>query len=231
MLLGNRVRPITIALTLCAVLGYPGRAHAQTPAFALNGPVANIETVENEVVRYYDSGRHDADVAKVDAHLQAYVDERLKAGVQKPAVVFDIDDTCLSTFAYERAHQFAYDAASWAQWEHADRFPAIAPTLRLARHLAREHISIFFITGRRTADRSATLAELAQAGYPRATALYLRPMDDHAKSVIPFKSGARKRIEAQGYDILASVGDQWSDLRGGYADHVYKLPNPMYLLP
>jgi len=36
---------------------------------------------------------------------------------------------------------------------------------------------------------------------------------------------------AQGYDILLTIGDQYSDLKGGYADKGFKLPNPMYYLP
>lgn len=59
----------------------------------------------------------------------------------------------------------------------------------------------------------------------------LRPTSDRRKSVIPFKSGARASIVRQGYDVLADIGDQWSDVCGGYADHIYKLPNPTYYLP
>src|SRR6185312_25067 len=44
--------------------------------------------------------------------------------------------------------------------------------------------------------------------------------------------GTRKHIEQDlGYDIALNVGDQWSDLQGGYADHYLKLPNPTYYLP
>ena len=35
----------------------------------------------------------------------------------------------------------------------------------------------------------------------------------------------------RGYDILVNVGDQRSDLTGGYARRGFKLPNPMYLIP
>lgn len=38
-------------------------------------------------------------------------------------------------------------------------------------------------------------------------------------------------IARQGYDVIADIGDQWSDVCGGYADHIYKLPNPTYYLP
>jgi hypothetical protein len=31
--------------------------------------------------------------------------------------------------------------------------------------------------------------------------------------------------------VIVNVGDQWSDLRGGYALRGFKLPNPMYTIP
>ena len=48
---------------------------------------------------------------------------------------------------------------------------------------------------------------------------------------IQFKSGTRAYIESLGYDIVASFGDQFSDLLGGYADKTFKMPNPNYYLP
>jgi len=48
---------------------------------------------------------------------------------------------------------------------------------------------------------------------------------------IQYKSGLRAYIESQGYDIVGNFGDQFSDLEGGYADKVFKMPNPNYYLP
>ena len=48
---------------------------------------------------------------------------------------------------------------------------------------------------------------------------------------IQYKSGTRAYIESKGYDIVADFGDQFSDLEGGYADKVFKMPNPNYYLP
>jgi len=50
-------------------------------------------------------------------------------------------------------------------------------------------------------------------------------------ATIPYKSGTRAYIEAQGYDIVADFGDQFSDLEGGFADKTFKMPNPNYYLP
>ena len=30
---------------------------------------------------------------------------------------------------------------------------------------------------------------------------------------------------------MANVGDQFSDLEGGFSDRAFKMPNPMYYLP
>ncbi len=48
---------------------------------------------------------------------------------------------------------------------------------------------------------------------------------------IQYKSGTRAYIESLGYKIVADFGDQFSDLKGGFADKTFKLPNPNYFLP
>lgn len=58
-----------------------------------------------------------------------------------------------------------------------------------------------------------------------------------ACSTVEYKALTRKHLEAPiadgGFaaDIVMNVGDQWSDLEGGYADASTKLPNPTYFLP
>jgi hypothetical protein len=46
-----------------------------------------------------------------------------------------------------------------------------------------------------------------------------------------YKSGVRAHIEDLGYEIVANFGDQFSDLKGGFADRTFKMPNPNYYLP
>ncbi len=50
-------------------------------------------------------------------------------------------------------------------------------------------------------------------------------------TTIQYKSMTRQHIESLGYNIVANFGDQFSDLKGGFADTTYKIPNPMYFLP
>jgi hypothetical protein len=48
---------------------------------------------------------------------------------------------------------------------------------------------------------------------------------------VDFKAPERRKISEQGYTIVLSLGDQDSDLEGGYAERTFKLPNPVYFLP
>jgi predicted secreted acid phosphatase len=48
---------------------------------------------------------------------------------------------------------------------------------------------------------------------------------------IQYKSGTRAYIQSLGYHIVANFGDQFSDLKGGFAKKTFKMPNPNYYLP
>ena len=41
----------------------------------------------------------------------------------------------------------------------------------------------------------------------------------------------RKRIKNAGYIIVENIGDQYSDLDGGYSLRTFKYPNYMYYVP
>jgi acid phosphatase len=91
--------------------------------------------------------------------------------------------------------------------------------------------AIFFITGRDESQRAATERNLAAVGYTGYTRLFMEPVGAHFNSAADFKAPHRADIEEQGYTIIANVGDQPSDLEGGFAERTYLLPNPFYRIP
>jgi acid phosphatase len=99
---------------------------------------------------------------------------------------------------------------------------------RLARRL---RLAVFFITGRPEALRDGTLRDLRDSGYRGRSALVMKPNDYDRPSLVPYKSGARRRVERRGFTILANIGDQRSDLAAGFAERRYLIPNPMYVNP
>ena len=73
---------------------------------------------------------------------------------------------------------------------------------------------------------SRSRSEIGGAGSARRSASGVS-----TPATIPYKSGTRAYIESQGYNIVADIGDQFSDLLGGFADKTFKMPNPNYYLP
>jgi acid phosphatase len=91
-------------------------------------------------------------------------------------------------------------------------------------------VAVFFISGRPPHLREATERNLRQEGY-QWTAVLLLPEGAHFTSAVDFKAPERRKIAEQGYTIILSLGDQESDLKGGFAERTFKLPNPVYYLP
>jgi hypothetical protein len=77
----------------------------------------------------------------------------------------------------------------------------------------------------------ATIKNLNAAGYKDWDGLFFKPDGYQQGSIIPYKSSTRKRIEESGYRIVVNIGDQYSDLAGGYSERSFKLPNPYYYIP
>jgi predicted secreted acid phosphatase len=166
------------------------------------------------------------------------------AQVTKPALVLDIDETSLSNFVEIIANDFGFieDGAcdalprgpcGWHKWMASARAEPIAPTLALLKAAQAKGVEVFFVTGRRDEgeQRTWTVANLRAAGYEGWAGLSMCPRSDRNSSVIEYKSGERAKIAAQGYTIIANMGDQRSDLAGGWAERAWKLPNPFYYIP
>lgn len=180
---------------------------------------------------YHDSGAYERDLATVDGAARAYISQRLAAARTRPrrgrpALVLDIDETSLSNYADLSVRNF--DASALAVSAVAAHGVAIGPTLRLYRYAIAHRVAVFFVTGRPPGIDSITKSNLRKAGFNRGwTALYEKPVN---AGVERFKSSTRAAIRRRGYDILANVGDQQSDLDGGNADRAFKLPDPFYFI-
>ncbi len=178
--------------------------------------------------------------------LNAYEDA--VAADRKPAIVFDADDTTLMTYDMEdAAMHFNFDPALQDTWVQEKKFPATPGMVRFVNRAARLGFKVFGLTGRNDDQKGATLGNLADVGYTTfEDSNFFTKWTGKGSSTQPgyitcaavkcttveYKAGTRKHIEEDlGYDIVLNVGDQWSDLQGGFADKVLKLPNPTYYLP
>jgi predicted secreted acid phosphatase len=179
------------------------------------------------VINWHDSGAYEAAVSVTIAKAEKLLNQTLP-GSTRPAMVLDVDDTAITTWAYQRKSDFGYSTCDLKTFQEAATAPAIAPVLALYRHALARGVTVFFITGRRETLRSATEANLRFAGYEGYAKLFCKPTDwkaDNAK----FKTGIRQALQDEGYDVILNLGDQESDLVGGLARHGMRLPNPYYL--
>jgi acid phosphatase len=215
------------ALVFCSTLSITATTYAEPP---------NLTCVKNELKQYHDSGRYEKDLAQVIAKAQHFINQQARMNEKrknpkKLAVILDIDETSLSNYKYMIKRDFTGTKAQFHQDVMAASSPVIKPTLSLYNDAIQRGVNVFFITGRRKPETNATVKNLHRAGYHKWAGLYLRPSDYEQKSIIPFKSRTRELITQQGYTIIATIGDQYSDIKGGYAEKGYKLPNPYYYLP
>jgi predicted secreted acid phosphatase len=176
-----------------------------------------------------------------------------------PAIVLDVDDTTLATWNYEVFSNWAYNPATNGEFVTDQKFPPVPGMVDMVTWAANHGIAIFYLTGRPSGQETATLGNLTSdgvgedAGYPAPTTLpngedglFTKPDVVHYPTylqqacagdpggkctTIHYKSATRAHIESLGYDIIANFGDQFSDLKGGFADRTFKLPNPNYFLP
>ena len=196
----------------------------------------NLFVAKARVIKYHDSGEYNADIAAVAVKAKAYLQERIAANknnAKKLAIVFDIDETLLSEYDHWKKLGFGGQGKDFKDATDAADGKVIAPMLDLYNFAKNNNVAVFVITGRTESDRDATIKNLNADGYRNWDGLFFRTEDyfKNNKSIIPFKSSVRKKIVADGYDVVFSIGDQYSDSKGGSADQCFKLPNPYYYLP
>ena len=205
-----------------------------TPCFA--GEPQNLYFFKQKLTQYHDSGQYEYDIDHVAYNAENYLKKRIQENrvaphPQKLAIVFDLDETLLSNYADLSSHYFSESIDDILKGIAEGRDTIIPGTFQLYQYAESQGVAVFFITGRPERLQTPTESNLKKDGITQWTHLYFKPNDYSDPSIIPFKSSTRAKIEQQGYDIAISIGDQYSDLLGGYADHIYKLPNPFYFLP
>ncbi|RDI41505.1 HAD family acid phosphatase [Aquicella lusitana] len=193
----------------------------------------NLAVVKQGLVRYHDSGQYDKDIDHVIKEATRYLKIRLAQprDDKKPAIVLDIDETSLSNYPDMVKLNFGGTLEEIQQAEDQGSDPVIQPTLKLYQFAKANKVAVFFITGRKEEERAVTEANLKKAGYTDWNGLILRDGEYKNKPAAEYKTVMRKKLEEEGYDIVLNIGDQRSDLEGGYADKTFKLPNPYYFIP
>jgi hypothetical protein len=200
---------------------------------------SNIGDAKRQADDYHEAhggaSRYQQDQSNVSDAAIAYLRQRAGA-VKKPAIVLDIDETSLDNWPEMKARDYAGRVSECdcpgkktKKRDKGAMVSAIPSTLRLYRVALDLGVEVFFITGRRNCERSETEENLKHVGYHRWKKLVMQPCcETSPPSAADFKAPERARITMEGYTIIANVGDQPSDLDGGYAEKSFLMPNPYY---
>lgn len=217
-----------------------GGAWAAIAVAAVAQEPRNLGLLKQEVRAYVASGAYQRDIAAVAKEAAAWIDLRTDGSAhstssgpagpsgQRLAIVLDLDDTLWSGWADLDSFDFGWNEASWSAWIAAAKAPAIEPVREVYGLARRRGVAVFFLSTRSESQRQATVRNLAAVGCAECAALILQP-DGDKRTAAAFKTAERARLTQEGYAIIANVGDQASDLAGGFAEKTFKVPNPFYL--
>ena len=143
------------------------------------------------------------------------------------AIVADVDETVLDNREhFEETSDFEWNA--FVKWVEESKAPTLKPTAELLGWARKKGFAVFFVTGRPDYLRFPTIKNLIRNRIAY-DGLYLR-QDKDKRSAIEVKTEIRKQIEDMGFKIVVNIGDQVSDLVGGYAIDCEKLPNKLYFV-
>ncbi len=219
----KRLNSILLVI-FASVMLFSGQAAAYR-----DNQIPNLEKIKQMIIQYHKSGdwARELEVAGdrgIEMFYKAY-DEN-----EKQAVVFDIDETTVDNYEYYEKNNFAFIPNIWFEWVDSAKAPAIKGIKRIYDEAVKKGVPVFFVTGRSERGRASTEKNLVNAGYAKYEKLIMRSPEEKDLTALKYKSQRREKIERSGYHIILNVGDQYSDLFGGYSENILKLPNPMYFI-
>jgi hypothetical protein len=145
-----------------------------------------------------------ADVHHAMAGSRAYVHRTVAHGGSRLAVNLDIDNTSLAS-----------------HYDYGRRVPDV---LRFARYARARGVVLLFNTGRIRGDGRLIHAkhELMRAGYAVGEVC---GRTSSAEGLAQGKRRCRRHFVAEGYTIIANVGNRSTDFAGGNYRRAFRLPN------
>ena len=188
----------------------------------------NLTVSREEVKQYYESGKYDEELNAVIADAkEKFSKVEFK---ENSVVIFDVDETALDNYGLAEEMGFGYVYEMNKKWNAEMKSPAIPQVKELYDFLLNKGVNIIFLTGRNFPEYEVTYQNLKSTGYSIFDTLITQIGDEKKMKAKDFKSAKRIWLTENGYEIIGTVGDQWSDLEGLYHGIQVKIPNYLYLI-
>lgn len=208
-----------ILLTIYLVLSFAGCKKT-------GNEVLNIFEAKESVKQYHKSGKYLEQVTYQANQAKKYITSRLKKAKcsEKPAIVLSLDDTILNEYDHNLETDFSQVQAPLNEWKKKAQIPPLKPIVNLYNFAKKNNLTIFIITIRKVDLKDSTVKNLNLIGLKDWKEIYFAPSDNYSNAQ-DYKTQIRKKITDDGFTIIANIGDQDSDLMGGFSEKTYKLPN------
>ncbi|MFV9924762.1 MAG: HAD family acid phosphatase [Francisella endosymbiont of Hyalomma scupense] len=186
---------------------------------------------KEQVISYYESQVHEDEVRSILEKAKQIIEARVQ--LKDCAIILDIDETALNNYYPFKQAGFPQDEnhSIWHQLTSSTKVMPIKSTLDFYHYCLDRSLKVFFISARFAEYLEYTKQALRNAGYVDFEDVFVFPEDIeeyNSKDFKNFKAERRAYIESLGYKILVSIGDQSSDLVGGYTLNTLQLPNYLY---
>jgi acid phosphatase len=188
----------------------------------------NLLIAKKNVMKYYESGTYSNDLKDIISNAEDEIN-KIKLDTNS-TVVFDVDETSLSNYESIKKIYFGYDPQKWDNWINEAKAPAIPEVKMFYDFVNSKKIKVVFLSSRKSSQYDVTYRNLKNAGYSEFDTLILKDNSDSNISSFDFKSRQRELLTQKGYDIIADIGDQTSDLEGKFHGLQIKLPNYLYII-
>ncbi len=186
----------------------------------------NLSVARESVKEYYESGKFDEELDNV---IQEAKDKFSKVEfTENSVVIFDVDETALNNYEASKKMGYGYVYEMVYEWTQDAKVPAFPQVKELYNYLLRKGSKIIFLTARGYDEYDATYNNLITQGFTEFDTLITKSKNEYEMKSLEFKSAKRVELVQRGYDILGTVGDQWSDLEGPHHGIQVKVPNYLY---
>ncbi len=186
----------------------------------------NLSVARESVKEYYESGEFDEELDNV---IREAKDKFSKVEFTENAVViFDVDETALNNYEVSKEMGYGYVYEMVYDWTQNAKVPAFPQVKQLYDYLLSKGSKIIFLTARGYDEYHATYNNLITQGYTEFDTLIAKSKNEYEMKSLEFKSTKRVWLTEYGYEIIGTVGDQWSDLEGPHHGIQIKIPNYIY---
>lgn len=150
----------------------------------------------------------------------------------KAAVVFDVDETLLDSFSYEVAQdpKFTFDPTTWDAYVDACGYAGIRQTRDIFNRFKKLGMHVSLVSAGSRDNKEAMVSCLHQHGIAGWDNYIMRGSKDSQSTFAEYKAAARTKLQRSGLTIVASIGDQVSDMSYGHLHRGFLMPNVMAYL-